>query len=256
MTGGLPVHERLSVRISSTMKDLPEHRKQVIEACQWFGHLTAPRTERKHMMRRPLIFPGSRIVSKPLVSLAGLELRRLPVAALTPAPYNPRRLEPGTPAYDKLRRSLQEFGLVEPLVWNETTGHVVGGHARLAILRELGVQEVPVSVVRLSLEREKALNVVLNNREAQGLFDPGRLAELLTELEDLPELELTGFDAGDLASLRLEPVEPEPEEESDPDRVEITLVTDAATYERLAQQLDALVAAFDLVTHVRRGTTA
>jgi ParB-like chromosome segregation protein Spo0J len=189
------------------------------------------------------------------ISLSDLELRWLPVVDLIPAVYNPRRrVGPGSPAYQKLRRSLVEFGLVEPLVWNELTGHVVGGHARLAILRELGVSEVPVSVVRLSPEREKALNVVLNNREAQGEFDPERLALLLTELEELPELELTGFDAGDLACLRLEPVEPEPQADAAADRVEITLVTDASTYERLAPQLDAIVATFDLVTHVRRGS--
>src|SRR5262249_979090 len=35
--GELPVQERLNVMISSTAKDLPEHRKQVIEACQRVG---------------------------------------------------------------------------------------------------------------------------------------------------------------------------------------------------------------------------
>src|SRR5260221_5287679 len=83
-----------------------------------------------------------------------LEIRRLPVAELNPAPYNPRRaLKPTDPAYRKLEASLRQFGLVEPLVWNESTGHVVGGHARLRILKELGVAEVPVSVVRLNSER-------------------------------------------------------------------------------------------------------
>src|SRR5215468_5661020 len=131
-----------------------------------------------------------------------LEVRTLPLADLTPAPYNPRRvLKPTDRRYRKLAASLREFGLVEPLVWNELTGHVVGGHARLAILDEMGVAEIPVSVVRLSAEREKALNIVLNNREAQGRYDPTRLTELLAELEDLPELELTGFEAADLRAL-------------------------------------------------------
>src|SRR5690349_23394859 len=170
-----------------------------------------------------------------------LEIRLLPLASLVPAPYNPRRvLSPTSAAYRKLKASLTEFGLVEPLVWNELTGHVVGGHARLAILRELGVADVPVSVVRLTPEREKALNVVLNNLEAQGRFDPTRLADLLTELEDLPELELTGFDARDLADLRLEPIE-ESAADAGRSEVEITLTTDAATYDRLAARLEALV---------------
>jgi ParB-like chromosome segregation protein Spo0J len=190
-------------------------------------------------------------VSVPNPSLP-LEVRRMPLAELRPAPYNPRQpLRPTDPAYHKLVASLREFGLVEPLVWNELTGHLVGGHARLEILRELGVTEVPVSVVRLSPEREKALNVVLNNREAQGRFDTDRLADLLTELEELPELELSGFDRGDLAALRLEPLEDFVDGTAGADRVEITLVTDAETYARLATRLDPLIAEFDLTSHVR-----
>lgn len=179
-----------------------------------------------------------------------LEIRMLKLSSLTPAPYNPRRtLPPSSAAYRKLRKSLEEFGLVEPLVWNELTGHVVGGHARLAILRELGATEVPVSVVRLDKAREKALNVVLNNQEAQSRYDPDKLAEVLHELEDLPELELTGFDESTISVLELEPVELEPPAKED--RVEVTFVTDGATYEKLAPKLDALVAKFDLVSHVR-----
>src|SRR5262249_44583247 len=87
-------------------------------------------------------------------------VRILPLAQLRPAPYTPRqRLTPSDPAYRKLAASLHAFGLVEPLVWNETTGHVVGGHARLEILKALGAREAPVSVVRLSPAREKALNL-------------------------------------------------------------------------------------------------
>src|SRR5947209_1316897 len=178
-----------------------------------------------------------------------LEVRVLPIDQLRPAPYNPRKaLKATDPAYRKLRASLEEFGLVEPLVWNELTGRVVGGHARLRILRELGYAEVPVSVVRLDEAREKALNVVLNNHEAQGRYDPARLADLLTELEDLPEFGLTGFDRSTLANLRLEPV-PELPPGPAADRVEVTLVTDPATWARLEGKLDELVREFDLEAH-------
>ena len=121
-----------------------------------------------------------------------IELRTLPIDQLKPAAYNPRKtLRPGSPAYRKLKASIAEFGLVEPLVWNELTGHVVGGHARLKVLRELSFTEVPVSVVRLDNNREKALNIVLNNQEAQGRYDPTKLAAVLEELEGLPELEMS-----------------------------------------------------------------
>lgn len=186
--------------------------------------------------------------------MSPFEVRVLPLAQLQPAAYNPRKpLSPSSPAYRKLKASLAEFGLVEPLVWNELTGRVVGGHARLRILTELGYTEVPVSVVRLDEAREKALNVVLNNQEAQGRYDPAKLADLLAELEGLPELALTGFDDGTLSTLRLEPAGAEPAADANPDRVEVTLVTDAATWDALGPRVDELAAEFDLVTHVRRG---
>ena len=54
------------------------------------------------------------------------------VADLIPANYNPRKdLKPGDPEYEKLKRSMETFGYVEPLIWNKKTGRVVGGHQRL-----------------------------------------------------------------------------------------------------------------------------
>jgi hypothetical protein len=49
-------------------------------------------------------------------------------------------------------------------------------------------------------------------------------------------------------------LEPLPDLPPDPpaDSVEVTLATDAATYDRLAPRLDALVTEFDVVCHVRR----
>ncbi len=180
------------------------------------------------------------------------EHRVLPVGELKPAAYNPRRvLKPTDPAYRKLKASLAAFGLVEPLVWNELTGRVVGGHARLRILRDLGVAEVPVSVVRLTEERERALNVVLNNQEAQSRYDPSKLADLLEGLADTLEMGLTGFDGKTLAALRFEPAGVTADEPAN-DQVEVTLVADAATFDAAWPRLDALVREFDLVTHVRR----
>lgn len=181
------------------------------------------------------------------------EIRLMAIEALRPAPYNPRaELEPDSPAYRKLAASLHEFGLVEPLVWNEATGHIVGGHARLRILKQMHVTQVAVSVVRLTDEREKALNIVLNNREAQGRFDPAKLADLLSKLVDLPEMKLTGFDSSTLTTLRLTPARDDVPASVNAGTVEITLTMDADTYERCSPRLDDLIGAFDLHSHVRR----
>ena len=41
-------------------------------------------------------------------------IQTLPVDKLVPADYNPRKdLKPGDPEYEKLKRSLTEFGYVE-----------------------------------------------------------------------------------------------------------------------------------------------
>lgn len=132
-------------------------------------------------------------------ALREIVIERMSLEEITPADYNPRKaLKAGDEDYDKLRRSLETFGLVEPLVWNRRTGRLVGGHQRLTVLRDLGIQAVDVSVVDVDEEREKVLNVALNKIE--GDWDNGRLAALLAELA--PDLqELTGFGEADIDAL-------------------------------------------------------
>lgn len=184
--------------------------------------------------------------------MSTLQVRTLPVSRIKPARYNPRiRLTPTSPAYRKLRASLEKFGLVEPLVFNARSGRLVGGHARFRILKELGFKEIPVSVVRLGRAEEKALNIVLNNQEAQGRYDPKKLAAVLRELKDLGAMEDAGFGEATIRQLEFTPVtarDPAPV----PDCVEIRLVVSEADYDRLAPKLDRLVREYDLVSHVIR----
>ena len=185
--------------------------------------------------------------------MTSLDVRTLPIAELTPAEYNPRvPLRPTDKAYRKLKRSLERFGLVEPLVWNELTGRVVGGHLRLGILKELGFAEVPVSVVRLTDAEERALNVVLNNREAQGRFEVGKLAVLLEELKETPEFADTGITLTDLRGLTYEP-DGQLSPDLDRDRVEVILVMSGQRFAEVGEQLTAAVADWDVECHVRRG---
>ena len=137
-----------------------------------------------------------------------IRFEMMPIKKLKPAPYNPRvNLKPGMPEYERLKRSLTEFQLVQPLVWNETTGHLVGGHQRFSILKTEGVSEVPTVVVSMSLEREKALNIALNNEQVGGKWDLDKLQDLLRDLIELPEIDetLTGFDQKDLHDLLMVP---------------------------------------------------
>ena len=122
-------------------------------------------------------------------------------ADLLPADYNPRKdLKPGDEEYEKLKRSLETFGYVEPVIWNKTTGRVVGGHQRLKVLMDMGMSEIHCVVVELSEEKEKALNVALN--KISGEWDNDKLALLLADLqgEDF-DVSLTGFEPAEIDAL-------------------------------------------------------
>jgi len=118
------------------------------------------------------------------------------------ADYNPRlELKPGDPVYEKLKNSIQTFGFCEPLIFNRTTGHLVGGHQRLTVLEDLGYTEAEVVVVELPLEQEKTFNIALN--KIQGDWDEHKLAQLLDELTNVPEFDvgLTGFETEEISDI-------------------------------------------------------
>lgn len=130
----------------------------------------------------------------------GILVERKKVSDLKYAPYNPRTIS--EEMFKKLIKSLQQFGYVEPLVWNKRTGHVVGGNQRLKALQELGVEEVDVIVIDLPLEQEKALNLALNKIE--GEWDIPKLKEILIELSESvikEDLTITGFSIEEIEGL-------------------------------------------------------
>ena len=132
-----------------------------------------------------------------------MEIRTLKEAQLTAADYNPRRdLQPEDAEYQKLRRSIETFGYIEPIIWNERTGHVVGGHQRLKVLLEQGTEDIEAVVVDLEEKDEKILNVLLN--KVKGRWDIGGLADLLQQLDETGDMEVTGFEDWELQSLLMQ----------------------------------------------------
>ncbi len=131
-----------------------------------------------------------------------MEIRRVAISELNPAVYNPRvDLQPGDPDYEKLKKSISTFGLVEPLIWNKRTGNLVGGHQRLKILIAGGAEEVEASIVDLSPEMEKALNIALN--KIGGDWDEEKLSALLDEMQKIPDFDvgITGFESAEISEL-------------------------------------------------------
>jgi ParB-like chromosome segregation protein Spo0J len=133
---------------------------------------------------------------KPAGAIALHETKRMPLKELAPATYNPRKID--DEALAALSSSLEEFGLVQPIVWNKRSGRVVGGHQRIRVLESRGMTEADVLVVDLDEAKEKALNVVLNSKAVAGKYTDA-LDDLLAEIE-------TGV--GDLyGDLRLDELE-------------------------------------------------
>jgi len=131
-----------------------------------------------------------------------MNLQRIPVEKLKPAKYNPRKdLKPGDAAYEKIKRSMSTFGYVDPVIWNEVTGNIVGGHQRYKVLVAEGTTEIDCVVVHIdSPADEKALNIALN--KAVGEWEPVALADLLADLKDGGyDLDVTGFDAAEVDAL-------------------------------------------------------
>ncbi|MEZ6055336.1 MAG: ParB N-terminal domain-containing protein [Planctomycetaceae bacterium] len=171
------------------------------------------------------------------------------MSQLMPAPYNPRAsLKPGDPAFEKLKRSLKEFDLVQPIVWNRQSGHVVGGHQRLEVLKHEGITAVACVVVDLDAAREKALNVALNNQELASDWDPGKLKHLIDDLCALPDFDatLTGFDAQQLRDLMFVPeplgMDEVTREEAAPEHVTAQLEIPYLRWAAVRPHLDTLLA--------------
>lgn len=122
-----------------------------------------------------------------------MEIRRMKLADLTPADYNPRvELKPGDDEWEALYASISEFGSVEPIVWNQRTGNIVGGHQRRNVELAQGIEEDDVSVVDLSLEDEKILNILMN--KSRGIWDVAKLVSLIQEIKDAGgDMKATGF---------------------------------------------------------------
>ena len=130
-----------------------------------------------------------------------LRIKEISIEKINAAPYNPRKdLKPGDPEYERLKKAIDTFSLVEPLVWNEKSGNLVGGHQRFKILKARGDLLVPVSIVNLSPRDEKALNIALNKHA--GGWDFSLLAGLVGDLNSAGfDMEAIGFDTEELQQL-------------------------------------------------------
>lgn len=137
----------------------------------------------------------------------------LQLADLVTPPYNPRvDMEPDSPEYMALRRSLEQHQLVEPPVVNLHNMRCIGGNQRVAVMLALGWTEALCSVIDQPDEsKEKKLCLALNRID--GRWDTDKLGDLLRD-DDVLEFE-TGFDADEVRVYRLLEDAREPDDDGD-----------------------------------------
>lgn len=136
--------------------------------------------------------------------LNAAEYRRIALDQITPAPYNPRvDLTPNDPEYQKIKRSIQDHGLLQPIVYNEQTGNAVGGNQRLKILKEMGINDAVCAVIHVPLLREMEICVALNKLD--NLWDREKLREIMIQFKDDDyDVSRTGFDQYEFDQLTQE----------------------------------------------------
>lgn len=103
---------------------------------------------------------------------------------------------------DHIKKSIEEFGWTNPILATKAEKMIVAGHARYQAAKEMNIGKIPV--IFLDLPYEKAIAyVVADNRLAElAETDSEKLAELLGELQALPDfdIETVGFTLDDLPS--------------------------------------------------------
>ena len=129
-----------------------------------------------------------------------MEFKKIKIADLVPAAYNPRKaLKPGDPEYEKIKNSITEFGYVDPVIVNKDMT-VIGGHQRITVLRDLGFSEIECVVIDIDKTREKALNIALN--KITGEWNKELLADLIADLQDADfDVSFTGFDPPEIDQI-------------------------------------------------------
>lgn len=168
-----------------------------------------------------------------------MEKKVISLLDIEPADYNPRKITDGE--LRNLRGSIDEFGLVDPIIINLKNNRIIGGHQRYNVLRQNGVEEaylvelggigwvfIDDDLSIKSKQHEKALNVALN--KISGDWDKSKLSDVLNELSSVGfDVELTGFEKNEW--LENESVDFEIGDDADDEPVSDEYVEDEISYD-------------------------
>lgn len=149
--------------------------------------------------------------------MSNIEITTIKITDIVPARYNPRQIT--NEEYNKLSHSINQYGLVDPIIINLNNNHIIGGHQRYDILMEsymagdkdyetltlikngdIGWVFPDEKLKVKDLNHEKSLNIMLN--KVQGGWDLDKLQDLFNDLSiEGIDLSLTGFDKEEIKNV-------------------------------------------------------
>jgi ParB-like chromosome segregation protein Spo0J len=179
-----------------------------------------------------------------------MKIEKRKVTELKPYPGNPRKCDKAT--LEKIKKSIKEFGLVQPLVVNKNN-EVIGGNQRLKALQELNINEVDVVVIDIPKKREKALNLALNKIQAD--WDLQSLQYFIADLDE-EDIQLASID--DLIAKNIEVFEEdnEPEQDNSPKSIQYILTIPPKVYltqkSEIIEMLEQLKNEFGIIYEIKQ----
>lgn len=122
-----------------------------------------------------------------------MKVENVKISDLVFAEYNPRQMT--VDQVKALTDSIKRFGIVDPIIVNshkDRVNVIIGGHQRVRVAERLGMTEIPCTYLDLEIDRERELNIRLNQNLGEWDWDA------LSDYFDISELEEWGFDEREL----------------------------------------------------------
>ena len=157
-----------------------------------------------------------------------LKVEYVDIKQLKPYAGNPRKIQ--AKGIEKLQRSIEAYGFVNPILAQRGTNMIIAGHQRLKAAGDAGLDKVPVIFLDFDDTTARAYNIADNRLNEESEWDFTPLADMLQELDNGSfDLELTGFDLDEIEKLMNwtpEPVKLEEDEVPEPPKDPVTKPVD------------------------------
>ena len=120
----------------------------------------------------------------------------VPIGSIQMDPHNARLRTPKN--LDAIKSSLTKFGQRKAIVVNKATGYIEAGNGTYQAAREMGWEEIAAIFVEDGDKEAKAYAIADNQSGLLAIWDE---EELLSQLQEIGDVDDLGFDEGDLSQL-------------------------------------------------------